>query len=332
MLKKLCCLAICLCCFLPIPIYAQDELYLGGDNIGIEVDYDGVFVSGTYPFSVEGKKYVPLEVQAKDIIKEVDGVAIHSLNELSTKLSSYQEKVNHIPILIERLSQSVNVSLTTVFDSSMNAFKSGLYVKDKIVGVGTLTYFDPSNQTYGALGHEIMDSDVKEIADIHLGHIYPAFVNSIQKAQQNIPGEKQATIFYQQRFANVKKNSNIGIYGQYDRDIRNMISYPWATRQQVQLGEATMYTVINGQEIKPYQIQITKLNKQDTKSIKGIEFSVKDPQLLSLTNGIIQGMSGSPIVQNGKIIGAVTHVVTANPINGYGVYIEFMLEESRNLS
>lgn len=328
--KKISILLCTLMLFYPITCYADDTIYLGGDSIGIEVDYDGILISGTYPFQVHGKTFDPSSsIQPKDIIKEVNGVRVHTLDELYAELNKFQNEINEVPLTIERNASQVQVSLTTIFDSSQKSFKSGLYVKDKIVGVGTLTYYDPSNQTYGALGHEIMDSDIKEIADVHHGNLYPASVISIQKAQNNIPGEKHAQINFQQSFANVLSNTSIGIYGQYTNILRDVTAMPWANHNEVATGDAVIYTVLKGNEIEAFNIRITKVNKQDSGSVKGIEFEIHDERLASLTNGIVQGMSGSPIVQNGKIIGAVTHVVTSHPLNGYGVYIEWMLQESR---
>lgn len=317
----------------PISLYASEELYLGGDSIGIEVDYDGVLISGTYPLTVNGETYDPSTfVQVKDIIKEVQGKSIHSLDELYQELNQFQEPVNHVPLTIERNGTLVSTNLTTVYDTSTHAFKSGLYVKDKIVGVGTLTYYDPSNQTYGALGHEIMDSDLKEIAQVHSGSLYPANVISIQKAADNVPGEKHAQIDFQSAFASVQRNTPIGIYGRYEQLLRQPQSLPWAKHTEVTTGPATIYTVLKGNTIEAYTIRITKVNTQEQSSVKGIEFVIDDERLQTATNGIVQGMSGSPIVQNGKMIGAVTHVITSHPHNGYGVFIEWMLEESASLS
>lgn len=321
-----------MCLFFPVAIYASDDLYIGGDSVGIQVGYDGVLISGTYTYQVDGKTYDPSSVlHAKDIIQAINGVSVHSLDDLYAELNTYQSATNEIPIQILRDGNTLSLTMISTYDATQKSFKSGLYVKDKIVGVGTLTYYDPSTSTYGALGHEIMDSDVKEIANIQSGNLYPAKVESIAKAQENVPGEKHAQIDFTKPFATVEKNTNIGIYGVYSSLPSNVQSLPWATKEEVQKGPAEIYTVLHGSKIEKFSITITKVNPQDSSSIKGIEYVVDDPNLLAQTNGIIQGMSGSPIVQNGKIIGAVTHVVTAKPMNGYGVYIEWMLEKSRAL-
>lgn len=316
-----------------LPLHAADEIYLGGDSIGIELMYDGVMVSGTYRFTIDNTTYDPSNVlRSGDIIESIDGKRIHSIDELFAVLRSFNKQGSPlVSIGFLRNNEHLEASIPIVFDTASNSYKTGLYVKDKLTGVGTLTYYDPSNQSYGALGHEIYDVEIKQLAQASQGSIYPAIVTSIQKAQNNVPGEKHANILYSDRLGDVKTNFTLGIYGTYTALPKQAKRLPWAKQEEIELGEATLYTVIKGQKIEAFTIEITKLHKQSEPSVKGIEFVVKDERLKQASNGIVQGMSGSPIVQNGKIIGAITHVVTSNPMSGYGLYIEFMLNASRNL-
>ena len=332
MLKKWSMFLLAAALFSPGLIYANSELIVGGDTIGIEVDYDGVMVTGTYTISQEDGMYDPSQTfQKGDIIKSVNGTDLHSLQELYAIINTFQNNVNDIPCEIERNDQRVSVVLRTIFDSSTNSYKSGLYVKDKITGVGTITYYDPANQSYGALGHEIMDTDLQEIADIENGSIYSSDVTSITKAQSQIAGEKHATIDYNDLLGDIQKNTTIGIYGNYQKKGTNSLQLEWADKEEITTGPAQIYTVLNGNEIRAYDIELTKVHDQSMSSIKGIEFTITDPVIIEKTNGIVQGMSGSPIVQNNKIIGAVTHVVLSDPMQGYGVFIEWMLQESNSL-
>lgn len=331
MFHRFAAMGIVLSLLFPITAKASDEVYLGGDSIGIEVEYDGVMVSGTYAIQVDGELYDPKDhgIVIGDTIVAVNGTAISSMKELYQEVSKYQQPVNEVPITLRRKDKEVDLQLTTVYHSSDQMFQSGLYIKDNITGVGTLTFYNPDNHTFGALGHEIMDSDLKAIADVHQGNIYPAEVTSITRAQDQVPGEKHATIDFETAIGNIKENSNLGIYGTYTQMIQDQpVSMPWASQAEVHEGLAQIYTVLNGSQIQSYDITITKLHHQNHMDVKGIEFVVSDPQLLEQTNGIIQGMSGSPIVQDGKLIGAITHVITSDPLSGYGVYIEWMLEKA----
>jgi len=331
MFRKLTAVMFAICLALPIAVHAQDEILLGGDSIGIEARYQGVMISGTYAINVNGSLYDPKDhgVQSGDIIVAVNGVTIASMEDLYAQLAKYREAVNEIPIRLQRKNEIMDMHLTTLFNKKDQTFQSGLYVKDKITGVGTMTFYDPQHKTFGALGHEITDSDLKEIADIHLGTIYPADVVGITQAQKHVTGEKHASIHYDAPSAKITANTDIGIYGTYTSVMQeHPIRLPWAKQAEMHTGKAHIYTVLNKTQIQAYEISITKLHPQDQADVKGIEFTVTDPVLLAQTNGIIQGMSGSPIVQDGKIIGAITHVITSNPISGYGVYIEWMLEQA----
>ncbi len=331
MYRKFAALGIVLSLLFPIAVKASEEVYLGGDSIGIEVSYDGVMVSGTYSIKVNGELYDPKDhgIAIGDIIVAVNNVPITSMKELYQEVSKFQAPINEVPLTLRHNQKEMNVTLTTLYSTADQMFQSGLYIKDNITGVGTMTFYNPGNHTFGALGHEIMDSDLKMIADVHKGSIYPAEVTSITRAQDQVPGEKHASIDFDTKLGDIKENSNLGIYGTYNQMAQeHPISIPWASQAEVKEGKAQIYTVLNGSDIQSYEITITKLHHQNSMDVKGIEFVVSDPKLLEQTNGIIQGMSGSPIVQDGKLIGAITHVITSDPISGYGVYIEWMLEKA----
>ncbi|MEG0290652.1 MAG: SpoIVB peptidase S55 domain-containing protein, partial [Erysipelotrichaceae bacterium] len=182
------------------------------------------------------------------------------------------------------------------------------------------------DQNFGALGHEIQDVDLNEKAKLHSGEIFDSSVNHIVKAQADFAGEKHALINYNELIGHVLANDELGIYGNYLKTPNQLNAMPWSKKEKVHLGKAKLYTVLSNQEIQAYDIMITKLHQQDEPAIKGIEYEVIDPKLIEKTGGIIQGMSGSPIVQDDCIIGAITHVITSNPKKGYGVYIEWMLK------
>lgn len=330
MFKRLCVFCFSMYLFLPIAVLAADELYVGGDSVGIEVSYDGVMVTGTYSIQIDNELYDPItgNIQSGDIIQAVNGHKITTMKELYAEVSQFQEPINEVPIVILRDNKQLSITLKTLYNEQDHTFQSGLYVKDKISGVGTMTFYDPETHSFGALGHEIMDTDLKKIADITSGTIYSSSVSSITKAQKNIAGEKHAAIDYTDPLGTITSNTPIGIYGHYDEINKDALRLPWAKQEEIHTGYAQIYTVLSGSDIQAYDIDITKLHAQSSSDVKGIEFTISDPILLESTNGVIQGMSGSPIVQDGKIIGAITHVITAEPTTGYGVYIEWMLEQA----
>lgn len=216
-----------------------------------------------------------------------------------------------------------NVSLELVEND--NVYKTGLYVKDSLTGIGTITYIDPETGVFGALGHEIIESASNEQVLIKDGTIYDSEVTSINKSTDGNPGSKNANIEYDDILGNIKSNTTSGIFGKFTGDITGE-KYDIATFDEIIIGPAYIYTVTNGKVVNKYEINITKLYKNKIETAKSIAFTVTDEKLLKETGGIVQGMSGSPIVQNNKIIGAVTNVVVDNVNKGYAIFIGTMLE------
>ena len=190
------------------------------------------------------------------------------------------------------------------------------------MGIGTLSYIDPNTLIYGALGHEIVESNTNEKVEIKEGTIFNSFVTGIEKSIIGTPGSKIAKFNYNYEFGNIVKNTRYGIFGIYNDKINsnNLIKVGNA-----KIGSAVIKTVLNGDKEESFNIEITKIN--ETSDIKNITFKINDDRLISLTGGVIQGMSGSPIFQDDKIVGALTHVIVDNPYSGYGIFIQKMLEE-----
>jgi len=206
--------------------------------------------------------------------------------------------------------------------------KTGLYVKNSISGIGTLTFIDPNTKLFGALGHEILEKTTGKILEIKDGKIYDSEVTDIIKSENGIPGEKNAKYYSNNVWGNVTENTNQGIFGSYIEPLPDKKLYKVASIDEIKLGKAYIRTVLEGRKIKEYEINITKINENG--KTKNLAFEITDQELLNITGGIIQGMSGSPILQNESIIGAVTHVVIDSPSKGYGIFITNMLEEAEN--
>ena len=297
------------------------KLYVGGENIGISVKSNGVLIVGFYKIgNKEPGKEAGLKVG--DRIIRIDDTSINDVDELSQNVNSKKT----IKITYKRNSKEYLTTLNLIKDKN-NTYKTGLYIKDNIVGIGTLTFIDPDTKMYGALGHEIIEKKTNKIFDISDGFIFKSVITGIEKSVKNNPGEKHATFVSKVVYGDVLKNTKKGIFGNYKTSINNKKLVEVASFEEIEEGKAFIRTVVDGEKVEEFQINIIRLNKNGTKNIL---FEIDDPKLLKKTNGIVQGMSGSPILQNNKIIGAVTHVVIDEPIKGYGIYMSNMLEEIEN--
>ena len=310
---------------MPFSVFAySDYVVVGGENIGIELQAKGVMIVGLYKVNdTYPAKEANLEVG--DTIVEINGTKISSINEMVSLIEKTKNK-DSIEIKYLRNNKIFKTNLKIYKDNS-ETYKTGLYVKDSITGLGTLTFIDPNTKLFGALGHEIIEKSTGQILEIKDGKIFESEVTSIERSSEGEPGEKNAEFNSKNITGKVYENTNKGIFGNYIGIINKENLYKVAPPEEIKTGEATIFTVLNGTEVNEYKINITKINNQETKNIM---FEIVDDTLLNKTGGIIQGMSGSPIIQDNKIIGAVTHVVVNSPKKGYGIFITKMLEEAEN--
>lgn len=313
--------------FIIIPTYISaysDYVIPGGENIGIELNSKGVMVVGLYKV---GDAYPGRDAGIKigDIVTKINNKQISNIDELTKVMN----ETNSNSIKLEFIRSNIpQITTLNLYKDETGQYKTGLYVKDKITGVGTLTFIDPNSQKFGALGHEIIEKSTGKILEIKTGRIFETIVTGTKKSQNGVPGEKSAKFITGNSFGSVDKNTNKGIFGEYTGELPNRQLYKVAEEKDIKLGNAKILTVLKDSEIKEYDIKITKLNSNQT--TKNIVFEIIDKNLLNITGGVVQGMSGSPILQNEFIIGAITHVVVDNPTKGYGIYIKNMLEEADN--
>lgn len=311
--------------FFLAPLYVgaySDYIIAGGQNIGIELKSNGVLVVGFYKV---GNSYIASEAGLKigDKIISINDEIINNTSDIANilKKSNGNIKVNYIR-------DDKESSIDLVLKEDRGTYKTGIYVKNSISGIGTLTYIDPNTKLFGALGHEIIESTTKEIFEVKEGSIYGSSVTSIEPSTNGSPGEKNAIVNHDAIKGTIFENTVKGIFGNYSSNFDNNRLYKVAKPNEIKKGEAKILTVLDKDSIKEYTINITKINKSG--STKNISFEITDEELLTKTNGIVQGMSGSPIIQGEYIIGAVTHVVVDNPKKGYGIFITTMLEEAEN--
>ena len=294
---------------------AKDEVYLGGETVGLKLN-TGVVVSKMFAI-VDGinliKPWEEAGVKENDIIISYNGSKVESSSDLLTEIRKSSGSLSEIEVM--RNEVIIKSQIKPVFKD--NTYSLGIYVKDNIVGIGTLTYVVPGSNIFGALGHQI--DGAKNIG----GLMYEATVTGIKKGSVGEAGSKKATI-NTKKIGSIEKNTITGIHGIYEENKSERKLIKIGKKEEVHTGPAQIVTCINKKYVDYYDVEIINVAKQSSKDIKGIKFKVTDPDLLSQTNGIIQGMSGSPIIQDGKLIGAVTHVLVSNPQEGYGIFIEFM--------
>ena len=305
---------------IPLNIYAYSEyIYAGGDTVGIKISTDGVVIAGAYDINGHNN-LVDSKLKSGDLIIKINNNEINSINDMTNTINKCN--CNSINITYKRDNKEYNTNLKLYYDD--NKIKTGLYVKDSISGIGTLTYVDPETKIFGVLGHEITDNN-GNIYKIKNGSLTDSKITSITKGNRGIPGEKNAILYSDTINGNITKNTNKGLFGKYTNSINNKL-YKVSTIKDIKTGKATILTVINDKNINEFEINILSIKNTKDK-LKNIEFEVTDKELLNKTNGIIQGMSGSPIIQGDLIVGAVTHVVVNDPHKGYGILITNMLEE-----
>lgn len=316
------CFMLLLLFIMPLNVLAySNHVITGGETVGIEVNSKGVLVVGFYKV---GNRYI-----AKDAGFEV-GDKILKLNDkkidsITSMIKIINESTNNtVEFTIIRENEEKTIKLDLVKDND-NIVKTGIYVKDKITGIGTLTYIDPETKIFGALGHEIDEKTTASKFEISDGTIFNANVVGIEKSTNGRAGEKNATYDRNKVFGTIKENEISGIFGLYTNQLDRNRILEVGNSDEIKPGKAYIKTVIENSKIDEFEINIINIDKYS--KTKNILFEIKDKKLLSKTGGIVQGMSGSPIIQNNKIIGAVTHVIVNDTNKGYGIFITTMLKE-----
>ena len=311
------------------------ELYPGGTSVGVKLSTNGVLVVGySNVETTNGKEDSPGKssgIELGDMILKVNGASIESSKDLINKVKSTNNEYLDIEILRGKSKLTKEVKLLKEGES----YKLGLWVRDSTAGIGTLTFYHENSNTFGALGHPITDADTNTVFSVKNGELFKSSILSVRKGQRGAPGELTGLFLNEKSsIGSINKNLSSGIYGKTSEALINPIfNQPMAVgyRNEIDEGPAQIITTIDESGPKLYNIEIVKLLPQDKPTPKSMIIKVTDEELLSRTGGIVQGMSGSPIIQNGKIIGAVTHVLINKPDYGYGIYIEWMLKDAEIL-
>lgn len=308
---------------------------VGGQTIGVELKTEGVLVVGladivnddkvsTSPAKISG-------IQIGDKILSIDTISVKSTEDILSYTEEYG--IKPYDLKVERDGIISNYSITPVQMYNSNEIKFGFWARDDIAGIGTVTFIDPETGKFSAIGHGISDADTGDLIDIETGVISKANITNIKLGKKGEPGEIIGYILKdEENLGTVNDNTDFGIYGninEYGLKYFKNDLIEVGNREDISIGPAQIYSCVNS-EIKKYDIEITKLFFQSRPDQKSFVIKIVDDELLQLTNGIIQGMSGCPVIQNGKIVGAITHVFMNDPTKGYGIYIEWLFNEINN--
>lgn len=307
----------------------------GGQSLGVQLQTNGVLVVGHHlvngtDSSSPGEK---ADIQVGDSILAINGTQIEDMEDVQPLVNKAGENGETLDVAIKREKETMETTLEPMLDEKDNKYKIGLYIRDSAAGIGTMTFYHPDSKKYGALGHVISDMDTQKPIQINDGAIVGSNVKSIHKGNNGVPGEKQAEFSMDEdQLGTITKNSPFGIFGNLENEVNSHEDYsepmPIALSHEVEEGPAKILTVVEGEKVEEFEVEVISSVPQKFPATKGMVVQITDSELLEKTGGIVQGMSGSPIIQNGKIIGAVTHVFVNDPTSGYGVHIEWMLQEA----
>ncbi|QEK12162.1 SpoIVB peptidase [Crassaminicella thermophila] len=317
-----------------VDVIPKIKVVPGGQCIGVRLNTKGVLVVGLEEIKgIDGKKHNPSReagLTIGDSILEINNIKIKDAQHVTNIINA--NKNTQITLKVKRRQKIFYTKITPIKSIDEGEYRIGLWVRDKTAGVGTLTFYHSDTMKFGALGHAITDIDTGLLLTVDNGEIVKSKVASIQQGKRGKPGEIKG-IFYEtsKPIGNLEKNTRYGIYGKAYKPIENNIynkPIEIAYQNEIKKGKATILTTIDNNKIEEYEIYIEKVNRQRMPNTKSMVIRITDKRLLKKSGGIVQGMSGSPIIQNGKLIGAVTHVFVNDPSKGYGLFIEWMIKEA----
>lgn len=319
-----------------VSVLKDTQVIPGGQSIGVQLHTLGVLVVGHHLVNTNEDISSPGEdaaIQVGDVILKINDDPIKKIEDVKPYVVQAGKLNEPLDLVIKRDQDTIQTTLQPVLDKKENNYRIGLYIRDSAAGIGTLSFIEPESKKYGALGHVISDMDTKKPIEIHDGTIVRSSITAIEKGNQGTPGEKQAKFSMRDaKIGSVHKNNSFGVFGELNTLLENNTTYnkplSIALSHEVKEGPAQILTVVKDEKVEAFDVEIVSSTPQELPATKGMVVKVTDSELLEQTGGIVQGMSGSPIIQDDKVIGAVTHVFVNDPTSGYGVHIEWMLQEA----
>ena len=303
---------------------------VSGEVFGIKLYTDGVIVVGIQEVQTDSGKKSPsgsAGIEVGDIIVAIDGENVYTSDQVQSILGA--NNGGSFEVKIKRGERYRDYTVTPVYCEREGCYKTGMWVRDSTAGIGTITFYNKQSGIFAALGHQINDIDTKEIMPMLDGEAVKANVSKIEKSTRGTTGSLECD-FTNQTLGKLLSNTDCGIYGAYAEISECAKEYPVAAIQEVKKGKATLISTVEKGQPKKYEIEITHIGFNENNREKNMIVKVTDKDLIDKTGGIVQGMSGSPIIQNGKLVGALTHVIVGNPQKGYAVFAQTMAEESNN--
>ena len=305
-------------------------VFVSGEAFGIKLYTDGVIVVGTKDVELDGKTVNPAKeagICVGDVIISINGINVYSSDDVIDAINNNNGLDYRIKV--KRDGRYKNFTLKPVYSNKEGCYKAGMWVRDSTAGIGTVTFYNKQSGMFAALGHQINDVDTNEIMPLLEGEAVGATVTGVQSGNKNTAGSLCCR-FEDYTVGRLMENTSCGIYGSYTSVSDKTKEYTVAAAQEVKKGSAQIISTVDGNSPQAYDIEIVKVNYKGDGE-KDIVFKVKDDKLIEKTGGIVQGMSGSPIIQNNKLVGAVTHVIVDNPKKGYGIFAQTMYEKSNNV-
>ncbi len=320
-----------------INVLPELKLVAGGQTLGVYLQTDGILVTGFMKIKTDEGAVSPAEkagIRTGDYIMQINQINIVNIEDLENIINSEASKNPYLEIVVRKGTSEHLINVKAVKSGSDGKYKIGIYGKNNTSGIGTLTFIDPTTKTFGALGHPVTDPDSNSQLQFRSGNVTMASVTSIEPSKPGLPGQKNAVAINKNNLVgSIDKNGRYGIYGRLiDNNLLSENTLPVALRNTIYEGDAHILTVIEDTKIEKFEIKVIKNSRSYSGNNKGMVIEITDNRLLDRAGGIVQGMSGSPIIQNGHIIGAVTHVFLNNPKRGYGCFIENMVYESELLN
>lgn len=316
-----------------IDVVKEKMLVPCGTPFGIKMFTDGVLVVGVNDVDTENGSVNPAKtagIKLGDSILTINGKSMLTNEDVGNVIANSGGK--KLTVVLRRKSQDMTVSLQPVKSQSDGKYKAGIWVRDSSAGIGTVTFYDPSTGSFGGLGHAICDVDTGDVLPLMSGEVVDVTINGVIKGEAGTPGELKGSFVSQRAVGNLLINNETGVFGLMDYCPSVAKALPMAMKQEVKTGKATILTTLDGKTPKEYEIQIERASIGSTNLTKNMVIRVTDKELLAKAGGIVQGMSGSPIIQNGKLVGAVTHVLINDPTCGYGIFAENMYNFSKTIT